>query len=128
MNCKFFTYLILALAFIAFTTCKKTKLKGDYDNLAGTWHWSRGWGDGGTKELKLDLKERGKYKLFRNKDKIDHGRLLKENGYLKFISEKIFNNKGLMLDTKQIVFISNDTINITKTDCADCAFTTFKKD
>lgn len=126
MKIKIASYLILAL--FLFTTCKKTKLKKEYAPLEGDWRWSRGWGDGGTKELKLDLKERGKYKLFRNKDKIDHGRLLKTDGYLKFISEKLFNNKELMLDSKMIVYFSNDSINITKTDCADCAFSTFRKE
>ncbi len=126
MKIKIASYLILAL--FLFTTCKKTKLKKEYASLEGTWRWSRGWGDGGTKELKLDLKERGKYKLFRNKDKIDHGRILKTDGYLKFISEKLFNNKDLMLDNKMIVYFSNDSVNITKTDCTDCAFSTFRKD
>ena len=50
------------------------------------------------------------FKLFRNKDKIDHGRLLKTDGYLKFISEKLFNNKDLMLDNKMIVYFSKDSI------------------
>lgn len=125
---RFFAYVIFVFALVLFTTCKKAKLRGEFEPLKGTWHWSRGWGDGGTKELKLDLKERGRYKLFRNKDKIEYGRLVKKDGYIKFISEKLFNNKDLLLDKKMIVHISNDTINITKTDCTDCAFTTFKKD
>ena len=128
MRRKKVKYFIFAALLILFATCKKAKLRGEFEPLKGTWHWNRGWGDGGTKELKLDLKERGRYKLFRNKDKIEYGRLVKKDGYVKFISEKLFNNKDLMLDTKMIVYISNDTINITKTDCSDCAFTTFKKD
>ncbi len=126
MNFKFLPYLILVL--VSFTTCKKTKLKGEFTSLIGTWHWSRGWGDDGSTHLKLELKEWGHYKLYRDKDKIEHGRVFKKDGYLKFIAEMIFNNKNLTLDTKQIVYISNDTINITKTDCHDCAFTTFRKD
>ena len=126
MNCKPFIYLILIL--VLFTTCKKTKLKDNWSVLEGTWYWSRGWGDGGNKDLKLDLKERGVYKLFLKKKKIDHGRLHYTNNYIKFISDKLFFNKELMLDTKMIVFQSNDSINVTKTDCADCAFTTFRKD
>lgn len=125
MNPKQFLYLLFIL--LSFTTCKKAKLKGEYAVLEGRWHWSRGWGDGATVELKLDLKQRGHYNLYRNKDKIEYGRLVKKDGYVKFISEKLFNNKELMLDTKQIVFMSNDSINITKTDCADCAFSTFIK-
>jgi hypothetical protein len=125
MKLKAFTYVIMVL--VLFTTCKKTKLRGEFSELPGTYYWNRGWGDGGTHDLKLDLKERGKYKLFRGKLKIEHGRLLKADGYLKFISEKLINNKNLMLDNKQIVFLGNDTINITRKDCENCAFSTFKK-
>src|SRR4051812_46189349 len=125
MNTRHFLYLILIL--FSFSTCRKTKLKKEYAVLEGEWLWYRGWGDGGTHELKLDLKKRGHYDLYRNKMKIEHGRLHKTGGYIKFISEKLFNNKDLLLDTKQIVFMSNDSINITKTDCADCAFSTFVK-
>lgn len=126
MKIRYLLYFISAVL-ISFPACKKTRLKGEYALLQGEWLWSRGWGDGGTHELKLDLKRRGHYDLYRNKMKIDHGRLLKKDGYLKFVSEKLFNNKDLMLDTKMIVFMSNDSINITKTDCADCAFSTFRK-
>jgi hypothetical protein len=125
MKIKHLSYLIIVL--ISFTACKKVKLKGEYSVLAGEWLWSRGWGDGGTHELKLDLRKRGHYDLYRNKMKIEHGRLVKKDNLVKFISEKLFNNKELMLDTKMIVFMSNDSINITKTDCADCAFSTFVK-
>jgi hypothetical protein len=125
MNSKRFIYLAFIL--LLFTTCKKTKLKGEFAMLEGEWLWSRGWGDGGTHELKLNLRKRGHYDLYRNKMKIEHGRLVKKDGYIKFISEKLFNNKDLMLDTKMVVFMSSDSINITKTDCADCAFSTFVK-
>lgn len=125
MDRRHYIYLILIL--LSFTTCKKVKLKNEYEVLKGEWRWYRGWGDGGTSELKLELKKRGHYDLYRNTDKIEHGRLVKKDGRVKFISEKIFNNKDLMLNTKMIVFMSNDSINITKTDCADCAFSTFRK-
>ena len=125
MNLKALTYLAAAL--FLFTTCKKTSLKDNWSVLKGTWHWSRGWGDGGTKELKLELKSGGYYKLFRNKQKIDHGRLHFMDDHMKFISDKLFNNGDPFLDTKAIVFQSNDSINITKADCKDCAFTTFIK-
>ena len=126
MNCKPFIYLSLIL--VLFTTCKKTQLKNDWSVLKGTWYWSRGWGDGGTKELKLELKKPGTYKLFRNKQKIEYGRLNFTNNYMKFISDKLFNNKELMLDDKQIVFMSNDSINVTRVECKDCAFSTFRKE
>lgn len=126
MQTKSFLYVVITL--FALAACKKEKLKGEYSVLEGKWHWSRGWGDGGTFELKLDLKERGRYNLFRNKNKIEYGRLEKKNGYITFISEKLFNNKDLLLNTKQIVFMSNDSINVTKYDCKDCALSTFVKD
>ena len=126
MKTKPFLYLFFVT--LLFTTCNKAKLKGEWAVLEGRWYWYRGWGDGGTKELKLDLKERGRYKLFRNKDKIEYGRLVKKDGYVKFVSEKLFNNKDLLLDTKMITYIGDDSIHITKTDCADCALSTFRKE
>jgi len=126
MKNKVLLYFILFFA-LFLCTCKKTKLRGEYSVLEGSWHWIRGWGDGGTHELKLDLKERGRFKLYRNKKKIEYGRLVKTDGYIKFISENLINNKELMLDQKMIVFMSNDSINITRTDCYDCAFSTFSK-
>lgn len=126
MNSRLFIYLLFTI--VLFTTCKKTQLKNDWSVLKGTWHWSRGWGDGGTFELKLELKKPGTYKLFRNKQKIEYGRVHFTNNYMKFISDKLFNNKELMLDDKQIVFMSNDSINITRVECKDCAFSTFRKD
>ena len=126
MNSRLFIYLLFTIAL--FTACKKTQLKNDWSVLKGTWHWSRGWGDGGTLELKLELKKSGTYKLFRNKQKIEYGRVHFTNNYMKFISDKLFNNKELMLDDKQIVFMSNDSINITRVECKDCAFSTFIKE
>lgn len=121
--------VILALFILtAFIQCKKTKLKDNWSTLEGNWYWRRGWGDGGTKELKLVLKKGGTYKLFRNKDKIDHGRLHFMDDHMKFISDKLFNAGDPFLDTKAMVYISNDSINVTKTDCKDCAFSTFVKE
>lgn len=127
MKNKALKYFICALWLISFSNCNKAKLRGEYAVLEGSWNWYRGWGDGGSHELKLDLKERGRFKLFRGKKKIEYGRLVKKDGYVKFISENLVNNKELILDQKMIVFMSNDSINITKTDCADCAFSTFSK-
>jgi hypothetical protein len=75
---KQLTYLIICAISFSFLTCKKTKLDGDYSRLVGTWQWYAGWSDKGTTALKLDLKERGKYKLYKGNDKIEHGRLLKK--------------------------------------------------
>src|ERR1044071_8147423 len=110
MKKKFLIIFVSLLGSLLFFTCKKTKLRGEYAVLEGKWHWIRGWGDGGTHELKLDLKERGRFKLYRNKKKIEYGHLLKTDGYIKFISENLINNKELMLDQKMIVFMSNDSI------------------
>jgi hypothetical protein len=128
MKNKVLKYSLGALLIFSFIYCKKVKLRKEYAVLEGSWHWYRGWGDGGAHELELDLKERGRFKLFRGKKKIEYGRLVKKDGYVKFVSENLIYNKQLMLDQKMIVFMSNDSINITRTDCADCAFSTFRKD
>ena len=129
MKNKALAYVFCTLIIFSFSGCRKAKLRGEYAPLEGEWHWSRGWGDGGNRELKLDLKERGKYKLFRNKKKIEFGRIVRTGTHLKFVSGNInpLTNKNEMLDQKMIVFFSGDSINITRTDCADCAFSTFRK-
>jgi hypothetical protein len=129
MLTKVLKYLIGTALILSFSECRKAKLRGEYSVLEGEWIWSRGWGDAGTRELKLDLKERGKYKLFRGKKKIEFGKIIKTDTYLKFVSGNInpLTNKNQMLDNKMITFFSNDSINITRTDCADCAFSTFRK-
>jgi hypothetical protein len=129
MKNKVLLYSFGTLLIILLVHCRKAKLRGEYSVLEGEWHWSRGWGDGGTHELKLDLKERGRYKLFRGNKKVEFGKLIKTDTYLKFVSGNInpLTNKNQMLDDKMIVFFSNDSINITRTDCADCAFSTYRK-
>jgi hypothetical protein len=92
-------------------SCKKTKLTGDYSGLAGNWEWISGWSDNGNTNYKLDLLEKGKYKLYNGSDKIDAGRLIEKNSKLTFKSNKLF-HKGYFTDEHQILFVKNDTLFI----------------
>ncbi len=95
-----------------FNSCSKTKLVGKYDGIAGTWKWFTGWSDNGNPNFKLDLKEKGKYKLYNGNDKIDFGRTLDKNGKLFLVSDKPF-KKGYFVGGDHEVSLHNtDTLGI----------------
>jgi hypothetical protein len=125
------TYLFLCVLAVTFMTCKKTKLNGDFSKLVGTWHWYAGWSDGGSTDLKLDLKEKGKYKLYKGNDKIEHGRLLKNENFLEFKSDDIFDKlgkKSLFLNRRFIVYITDSTFSVGCGNCFDAPSSGFRKD
>jgi len=101
----------LVLSFV-FNSCSKTKLVGKYDGLAGTWKWFAGWSDNGNPNFKLDLKEKGKYKLYNGSKKIDYGNMLEKNGKLAFMSEVLLKGGYFAGGNHQIIFHSPDTIGI----------------
>jgi hypothetical protein len=104
-------FALLILAF-AMTNCKKTKLSGDNSKFVGTWRWYGGWSDNASTNFKLEISEKGKFKLFNSSDKIDYGRLLDKDGKLTFISDKP-RNKGYFADNEhQLSFYNTDTIGI----------------
>ena len=113
------TIFIIVMFILIMTSCKKTKLEGEYTNLSGTWKWYSGWSDNGNINLKLDLLEKGKYKLYNGNDKIDFGRLVEKNSRLKFISDRLF-NKGTFSDNEHtIVSIKEDSLVIGSDDTFD---------
>ncbi|HWY11056.1 MAG TPA: hypothetical protein VN026_07015 [Bacteroidia bacterium] len=97
---------------LVFYSCKKTKLEGNYSGLAGTWKWFSGWSDNANSNFKLDLKEKGKYKLFNGNEKIDFGRLLEKNGKLIFVSDKLFKKGYFSSGEHQITYHNIDTLVI----------------
>lgn len=120
-------FIVLIFFALTMTSCKKTKLTGDNSGLTGSWTWIGGWSDGGNTNFKLDLTEKGKYKLFNGKEKIDHGRLISENNKLKFESDKLF-NKGTFAGGKyKIIYYKNDTLSIGSVVWTDFPSSTYVK-
>jgi hypothetical protein len=93
------------------TSCKKTKFTGEYSGMAGNWEWVSGWPDSGNTNFKLELLEKGKYKLYNGSYKIDAGRLIEKNGGLFFKSNKLF-DKGYFSEYHEILLVKNDTLYI----------------
>ena len=104
--------VIVLLIVSTITSCKKTKLTGDNSNYIGTWRWYAGWSDNSNTNYKLELKEKGKYKLFNGNDKIDYARLVDKNGKLTFVSDKPFHKGKFASGDHQLSFSSKDTIGI----------------
>jgi len=111
MNIKGAIFVSLLVVW-ACAACKKTKLTGNYPGLAGTWIWVSGVSDGGSEKYKLDLLEKGKYKLYNGGDKIDYGRLIEDNSKLTFISDKLFHKGYFANGEHKIVYFKNDTLAI----------------
>ena len=126
---KISVVIILTTAFIL--SCKKTKLDGDYEKLVGTWHWASGWSDDGSQDYKLDLKEKGKYKLFKGDKKVEYGRLIKDGDKLKFVSDNFIKkiaHRYLFLNGRKIYILPIDnTITIIEQPCCDYPSSTFLK-
>lgn len=112
-------------------SCKKEKLDGDYSYLVGTWTWIGGWSDGGSEDYKLELLEKGKYKLYKNNEKVESGRLVKDGDNLKFLSNNYIKKLGrnyLFLHKRKIFkFPNSNTITIKAEVCCDFPSSTFVK-
>jgi hypothetical protein len=123
-------YLSILLIALLFTNCKKTKLTGEYENLVGTWHWTGGWSDHGSTDIKLDLKERGRYKLYKGDKKIEHGRLLKDGELLKFIKDfpTRFNLSAFRLHDRKILNHTDTQLGVGLPDVRDGSSSGFEKD
>ena len=130
MKTKLTGYFIIVLMVILFTNCKKTKLTGEYENLVGTWHWVGGWADNGSIDIKLDLKERGRYKLYKGEKKIEHGRLVKEGEYIKFVKDYTitFNHSSFKLYDRKILNHTDLQLGIGTPNVRDGASSGFEKD
>jgi len=113
--------IIITLVIVfTITSCKKTKLTGENSNYIGTWRWLSGWSDNSNTNFKLELKEKGTYKLFNGNDKIDYGRLVKKNGKLTFLSDVPFHKGNFGYGENKLIISNKDTIGIGNDECFDC--------
>ena len=112
---KIVRLLFISTIFLITFSCKKDKLTGDNKILIGTWaSISKTCGCCtiiGTPydpQYKLELLEKGKYKLYQKGKKIEDGQLLIVDGFVTF---KCGERKGHFND-KKIVKFNSDTLNI----------------
>jgi hypothetical protein len=116
-------------------SCRKDSLKNHYEKYVGTWDWTyTGGGESGAGDgtpashgytLKLELLEKGKYRLYKNNHRIDHGRLL-DQGRIHLISDDIY-KKDLNLDGYEISDEAITVIDLEPSGWADCFYYSFSK-
>jgi hypothetical protein len=120
---KIIKQLILSTIFIlTLISCKKDKLIGDNTTLIGTWTSISTLANCGivagqpyNPDFKLELIERGKYKLYQGGKKIEQGRLIIKNNLVTFECIK----KKSVLDARKILKFNSDTLNIDRNGCND---------
>lgn len=110
--------ILLSVIFtLVLSACKKDKLAGDNTVLIGTWAsiplacgCCTSIGIPHDPALKLELLERGRYKLYQNGKKVEAGRLLDIDGSITFKCLDL--GKKYFLNGRKIVTFNNDTLNI----------------
>ncbi len=115
--------LIISSIFIfALFSCKKDKLSGDNKVLVGTWISISTLANCGTvpgspmnPNYKLELIEKGKYKLYSGSKKIEQGRILIINGLVTFKC----NERNTILNGRKVLKFNKDTLNIDRNTCDD---------
>jgi hypothetical protein len=114
-------FIIATLSFSA-ASCKKDKLTDDNNVLVGTWTsistaYACGFNIGQPENpnLKLELKEKGKYTLFSGDKKTETGRILLDNGLVTFKCGE----KKSALNGRKILAFNADTLNIDRNVCND---------
>ncbi len=136
MKSKAFKYVGLLFTIVAFCACKKDRLVDEGEKkLAGTWNWqytSGGFAGGGFSPqtsgytLKLEVFEKGKYKLYKNETKIEHGRLIKEDGLFKFVHDGVF-KKDDILNSQKMLKLHGDSLDIGIAYCCDTYIALYTK-
>lgn len=122
--------LTLTTLFAVLISCKKDKLTGDNKVLVGSWTSISTLANCGfvigqpyNPKLKLELKEKGTYKLFRDNKKVETGRTLVVNGLVTFECSE----KNSELNGRKILKFNSDTLNIDRNGCDDDYQFRFKK-
>ena len=108
--------ILSTILILTIFSCKKDKLTGDNKILIGTWTtipYSCGCctAPGGTPtdpKYKLELIEKGKYKLYKDGKKIEDGRLLIVDGFLTFKCGEMKSH----FDGKKIDKFNADTLKL----------------
>jgi len=102
--------------------CKKDRIEGDNAVMLGTWHSTTTTlgcgiivGIPTNPHLKLEIMESGRYKLYRDNDKIESGRTQIINGFVTFKSIK----NGSELNDKVVRYFNADTLGIDLNNCGD---------
>ena len=129
---KIIKHIIFSTIFIlTISSCKKDKLDGDQEILIGTWTSISTVMNCGTipgqpmnPNYKLELIEKGKYKLYRGTKKIEEGRLQIKINSITFIEDNLetfqLTKNNSKLNGRQILnFSRGDTINIDRNGCND---------
>jgi hypothetical protein len=118
--------LLFVLILFLISACKKDKLTGDAQVLAGTWRWVETPYPGGNPStsgytMTLILKGKGNYEIKKNDDRIEGGRIIIQktestsSGYCFFIEFKdndLFTEKQTFPGNCAISSIGQDSIYI----------------
>lgn len=122
--------IIAASVVVALSGCKKHKLEGEQSVLTGTWTSTYTINNCGfvagqpiDPSFKLELIEKGKYKLYSGSRTVEHGILLNADGYVIFKCNK----KESYLHGRRILKFNSDTLNIDRNMCEDDYFYRFVK-
>jgi len=124
------TYLLtISICIMTITSCKKDKLQGEYEVLVGEWEWVETIeGNSGVHDTPaetgysktINFKEKGTYKLYKDNDKIEGGRIIFKDqeeapAYdfaLEFKRNTVFSKKQEFKELCAIELIGTDTILI----------------
>lgn len=117
---KMFFTLLFFLCLL--NACKKDRLEGEFAVINGTWHSTTTTlgcgivvGIPTNPNLKLELMEKGRYKLYHDNKKIETGRTEIINGYVTFKCNK----KESELNDKVLRYYNADTLGIDLNACGD---------
>lgn len=113
---------IALVCILSLNACKKDRLEGDNAVMIGTWQSTTTVANCGivvgiptNPNLKLELLEKGRYKLYRDGDKIETGTLEIQSGFVAFKCRK----KSSELNDKRVMYFNADTLGIDLNDCGD---------